>query len=170
MSQSDGIIEDFRKSKKESVAGPWIALIILGIIFGTLTMTVFHGRFQWWMGIPLGILFLLSFIFTIMYFVVKDQRICPNCRSKIPPKAEYCSYCGANVPLYCPNCASKLKPGLKYCSRCGQNLTVQQAPKPPIEHTHTPETNTMVKSGYCPSCGSSIKPETNFCPFCGYKL
>lgn len=47
---------------------------------------------------------------------------CPNCQQGNPPKAKFCSECGASLLFKCPICNSETPLSGKFCSGCGKEI------------------------------------------------
>ncbi len=48
---------------------------------------------------------------------------CPQCQCENPPKARFCSECGASLVFKCPVCNSETPLGSKFCSGCGKAIS-----------------------------------------------
>ncbi len=62
----------------------------------------------------------------------KKSKICPNCKTKNSPDAQFCEKCGQalnsvsdNKQRICPACGAENKSGAKFCEKCGTSLDMQ---------------------------------------------
>lgn len=53
---------------------------------------------------------------------------CPNCQTKNPDEARFCSNCGTALSLNCTHCGTSLQPGARFCHNCGQPVSTAPVP------------------------------------------
>ena len=58
---------------------------------------------------------------TITKPFARDQRLCPACQHEVPPRWNYCGYCGDALARTCVSCGNRLPDmlGLRFCPECG---------------------------------------------------
>ncbi len=58
---------------------------------------------------------------TITKPFARDQRLCPACQHEVPPRWNYCGYCGGALARTCASCGNRLPDmlGLRFCPECG---------------------------------------------------
>lgn len=53
---------------------------------------------------------------------------CPDCQTKLPEAAKFCSECGSNLKSSkCTKCDEPLKPDARFCHNCGQSVKTATA-------------------------------------------
>jgi len=60
---------------------------------------------------------------------------CTASKAENPPKAEFCSQCGAPLTPRCSACTELVTPGLRFCIACGYALTSATAPAKEPAHS-----------------------------------
>ncbi len=71
------------------------------------------------------------------------MKTCPNCQAQMPEGAQFCSRCGAVLPVerFCAYCGQKLEADAKFCITCGTNLQGDPAPVPAPKKKKKPESS-----------------------------
>lgn len=89
----------------------------------------------------------------------KDM-FCPNCGSKLPEDAAFCSECGAKIqtstPGLCKVCGAKLQEGAEFCIECGTavNLEASRPMEPSQASPSAPPQGKAGLVGFSDRCNS----------------
>ena len=72
----------------------------------------------------------------------RGQRTCPACMHVNRPTANYCEYCGEQLPeqTICPQCGEECNKGQLFCHACGYSLTSE-----PPQGTTTPRVESSLR-------------------------
>lgn len=160
-------IVDFNSKGKINVGilGIWTVFWINLIVMATLIIGRIFEPYEYWIPmIPVGSLFILAVIPTILKYIVEEVKFCPKCGKKFEKKWDFCQECGTRKLMKCPFCGVKIKGNPKYCAKCGINLSeieVIQTSSPHLKFKAEGYTN------LCKQCGAPAKPEAKYCVFCG---
>lgn len=160
-------IVDFRSEQriKIGVIGVWTIFLITTVVMAALMIgEVFTADEYWIPVIPIGTLFVLALIITILEYISGEVRYCHKCGKIFDKKWDYCQECGARVLMACPTCGMKVKGNPKFCYKCGTDLSkikVEQVYRPPAK----PKVNS--EANFCRECGSIANPEAKYCGYCG---
>lgn len=158
---------DYRTEQriKRGIIGAWTIFLITTVVFVALIYgEVFTPTEFWIPAIPIGSLFVLALIPTILEYISGEVRFCHKCGKRFEKKWDFCQECGARVLMACPSCGMKVKGNPKFCYKCGTNLSevkVAQVYRPPAK----PKVNSQ--ANFCRECGSLANPEAKYCGFCG---
>ena len=160
-------IVDYRAEKriKVGIIGAWTIFLITTVVFVALIYgKVFTPNEFWIPAIPIGTLFFLAIIPTILEYIAGEVKFCPKCGKKFEKKWEFCQECGARVLMACPSCGIKIKGNPKFCHKCGINLSEAE-----IDRIFRPPTKPKVENqvNFCHQCGSIANPTAKFCGYCG---
>ncbi|MFX1364187.1 MAG: zinc ribbon domain-containing protein [Promethearchaeota archaeon] len=160
-------IIDFNSENKKRIGiiGIWAIFWITVIVMAALIVgEVFTIDEIWIPIIPVGTLFILSIVPTILEYGAGEVKYCPKCGRKFEKNRDYCQECGTSILMKCPSCGVKVKGNPKYCVKCGTNLSE-------VEVIHGSSTHVKFSvEGYtntCEQCGAPAKPEAKYCVFCG---
>jgi hypothetical protein len=160
-------IVDFKSKRriKVGLVGIWAIFGITLIVFAALMLgNVFQLNEYWIPMIPVGSLFILAIIPTILEYTTGEVRYCPKCGKILERKGDFCHECGTRILITCPSCGMKIKGNPKFCVKCGTNISE-------FEHVQIPSPQIKFKAeGYtklCKQCGGPAKPDAKFCVFCG---
>ncbi|MFX0002067.1 MAG: zinc ribbon domain-containing protein [Candidatus Hodarchaeota archaeon] len=158
---------DFRSERKIKVGiiGAWTIFLITVVVFAALIYgQVFTPEEYWIPAIPIGTLFVLALVPTILEYISGEIRYCHKCGKRFEKKWEFCQNCGARVLTGCPTCGTKVRGNPKFCYKCGTNLSeakIAQIYRPPVKPKIRNQAN------FCHECGSLANPEAKFCGYCG---
>ena len=158
---------DLRTEKrvKVGIIGAWTIFLITATVMAALILGEVFSPSEYWIPmIPIGTLFILAIIPTILEYISGEVRFCPKCGKKFEKKWEFCQECGARVLMACPSCGMKVKGNPIFCHKCGTNLSEVE-----IEQIFRPPTKPKVQNqaNFCHQCGGPANPEAKFCGFCG---
>lgn len=66
---------------------------------------------------------------------------CPRCQQENPPKAKFCSECGARLAQSCAQCGSELPSSAKFCVECGHPVAggTEEVSRFSSPETYTPK-------------------------------
>jgi hypothetical protein len=154
-----------KRKIKVGIIGIWAIFGITLVVFAALMIgNVFQLNEFWIPMIPVGSLFILAIIPTILEYTAGEVRFCPKCGKILERKGDFCHECGTRILMTCPSCGMKIKGNPKFCVKCGTNLSE-------IEHIQILSPQIKFKAeGYtklCKQCGGPAKPDAKFCVFCG---
>lgn len=152
----------FEKVPFKSVISVFFADLIVTLVLLAVNLGLWH-RVLWWAYIPIGILTLVVLFIFFLYLLDRNYRACPKCRAKVENKANFCTECGAHIPLFCPSCKNKIKGSPKFCQVCGYDLRTEKTKEP----IHIESNVQKSLPGYCGTCGAKISEKAKFCPLCG---
>ncbi|NVM35186.1 MAG: zinc ribbon domain-containing protein [Candidatus Lokiarchaeota archaeon] len=158
---------DFRAERriKIGIIASWTVFLLAVVLFTALILgRVFTPNEYWIPIIPIGALFVLSAIPTILEYTTGEVKFCPKCGRLFEKKWDFCQECGTRILMKCPSCGLKVKGNPKYCTKCGINLSeieVIQTSSPHLKFKAEGYTN------LCKQCGAPAKPEAKYCVFCG---
>ncbi|MFX0022592.1 MAG: zinc ribbon domain-containing protein [Candidatus Hermodarchaeota archaeon] len=160
-------IVDFRSEQriKIGVIGVWTIFLITTVVLAALILgEVFTPEEYWIPAIPIGTLFVLALIITILEYISGEVRFCHKCGKRFEKKWDFCQECGARVLIACPTCGMKVKGNPKFCYKCGTDLSEIK-----VEHVYRPPPKPKVDSqaNFCRECGSIANPEAKYCGYCG---
>lgn len=151
--------------KKVGIVGVWVVFFITCIVMVALMIgDIFDPDVYWIPLIPVGSLFILAIIPTILEYTAGEVKFCPKCGRLFEKKWDFCQECGTRILMKCPSCGVKVKGNPKFCVRCGVNLSeieVIQTSSPHIKF------NAEGYTELCNQCGAPAKPEAKYCVFCG---
>jgi hypothetical protein len=161
-------IADFRSEQKikMGIIGVWTIFFITVVVMVALMYgEVFTPEEYWIPAIPIGTLFVLALIPTILEYTSGNVRYCHKCGKQFDKKWDFCQECGARVLMACPSCGMKIKGNPKFCYKCGKNLSEAK-----IAHVYRPpptKIKVQNEANFCHECGSIANPEAKFCGYCG---
>ncbi|MFX1426939.1 MAG: zinc ribbon domain-containing protein [Promethearchaeota archaeon] len=160
-------IVDFRTERriKVGIIGIWAIFLITTVVFAALIYGEVFTPTEYWIPIiPLGSLFVLALIPTILEYVSGEVRYCHKCGKRFERKWEFCQECGARVLTGCPSCGTKVRGNPKFCYKCGTNLSEAK-----IVQIYRPSLKPKIKNqaNFCHECGSLANLEAKFCGICG---
>ena len=169
------MVRDKDRVTKEGCIGAWVGFIITTIVMITLTFTIFHGRWQFWMWFAeMGTI--IGGITTTIYYYGRDSKKCYKCGNIMDWNVEFCKKCGTKISSKCENCGADVKTNAQFCESCGKSIVVGVNTYTNIKNepqdTYQADQNTNNKSNYkfCPACGSKIEFYAKHCPSCGIQL
>ncbi len=85
-------------------------------------------------SIALSIILILVLVLVIVSKIKKKRaakrhlidicKLCPICKKKVDPSADFCDNCGAKLPtvIHCPFCNAELSRSDKFCDACGKRI------------------------------------------------
>ncbi len=153
------------KRVKIGIIGAWTIFLITTVVMAALIFGEIFSPDEFWIPmIPVGTLFILAIIPTILHYISGEVKFCPKCGKKFEKKWEFCQECGKRVLMACPSCGTKVKGNPKFCHKCGTNLSeveIVQIFRPPTKPKAQNQAN------FCHQCGGPANPEAKFCGFCG---
>ncbi len=155
----------------EGVLGVWFAFILVTFIMIMLNFGVFKGVWQWWMWIPIGVLFLVSLLVMALYFG-RDSKKCHKCGTRMNFGIEYCKRCGTHIPSVCNSCGTPITSNSQFCENCGKQLSKSNYTQQPIASNVAPQSlkQSSNASKFCPGCGGKLKLEAQYCSSCGFAI
>ncbi len=160
-------VVDYRTEQriKMGIIGAWtIFLITVVVMVALIYGEVFTPEEYWIPAIPIGTLFVLALIPTVLEYISGEIKFCHKCGKKFDKKWDYCQECGARVLMACPTCGMKIKGNPKFCYKCGTDLSeikITQVYRPPAKPKIDNQAN------FCRECGSIANPEAKYCGYCG---
>jgi len=160
-------IVDFRAENRSKIgiAGTWTVFAITTVVMAALILgSVFQPNEYWIPLIPVGSLFVLAIVPTILEYASGEVKFCSKCGKKFEKKWEFCQECGMRVLMRCPSCGIKVKGNPKFCHKCGTNLSDIE-----VIQIYKPNMNYKVdeQKDFCYQCGAPANPEAKFCGYCG---
>jgi len=116
----------------------WFGLVCAMITHGLFNFLIFAGNGYNLLVIPLFLVAGAAFVLMLRRaprlspfkgMVGQLMTDCPNCGSKIPNSADFCTSCGASLtgtgkdaPAYCSKCGAAVNDNASYCTSCGSRL------------------------------------------------
>ena len=73
-------------------------------------------------GIMVFSLSISNIIFDEDEIMVTEEKVCPNCKTKLSVDAKFCYNCGERQEKLCPKCHTENQANAKFCSNCGERL------------------------------------------------
>ena len=124
---------------------------------------------------------------------VAAEQECPECGKPVPPKAQFCKWCGSPLskekenpqivsddqPAQTENVENDLQPEERHETKAAQpemakyldEKTIKpEMPEFPDEKAALPEIPKVAEEQECPECGKPVQLTARFCKWCGSPL
>ena len=158
-------VDEIKKKISVGTIGLWVIFCITTIVMVALVIANIFSTDEIWIPIiPIGSLFVLAIVPTILEYISGEIRYCHKCGKRFERKWEFCQECGARVLTGCPSCGTKVRGNPKFCYKCGTNLSEAK-----ITQIYRPSLKPKIKNqaNFCHECGSQANSEAKFCGICG---